>query len=114
MQKQEENSSWRILSMLYMLMKRKGWLSDLPEDEAHPWHFHALDQLIKLVNDDTLPLYMREYLVRKNIRDFDCIKCGKTFTPIEMYFLLVSDNQYSLSRINGNSVYGSEFACCDE
>ena len=118
----EENKALRILSMLYMLMKRKGWLienlayyleADCAEDRKFAeFQLHTLNQMIELVLDDNLPLFIKEYLLKEDIRHFNCGSCGKHFTPTQAYILLASNGQRWISRWSGDSVYGYEFACC--
>lgn len=108
--------------MLCKLVKRRGWLSesleyylesdDTDDREFAEFHLHKLDQMIELVNDDTLPLFVKEYLVKQDFRHFNCGSCQKHFTPTQAYIMLATDGHTGMSRFSGDSVYGYEFFCC--
>ena len=129
---QEQNKSLRIFSLLYKLMKRREALTErlayyiepreIKDEEDKEWaehdkafaeyHLNVLDQMIELVNDDTLPLHIKEFLVHEDYRHLECLECEKQFTAVGAYFALASKSIEYVARFNGDSVYGYEFACC--
>jgi hypothetical protein len=118
---QEQNRSARVVGMLCELMKWKSFQEEVfnesPSywnDDRKAWHLNQLNRMVELVHDDTLPLYAREYLVYENIRHFDCMCCGKTFTSFEAYLLLKGGNANMLYKNSGDKSFGYHFACCDE
>jgi hypothetical protein len=107
----------RIISLIFKLMERKTWIEETFADlvfaedqEVKHFHIQKLDQMIKLMDEETLPFYIKEFLVDENIRHFECDDCGTEFSPTEAY-LLLSRKKCSF-RWSGDSVYGCGFICC--
>ena len=115
-----ENETGRaliVIGLLIMLANRRAWLKEYFDEESiylefQGYHFDAISRMVDLVTDITVPIEAIEYLVIKDFRDLDCQECGRHFTPAQAWILLASNGHKYQARINGNSVYGREFACC--
>jgi hypothetical protein len=114
----KEGRALIVISLLIMLANRRAWLMEYFDEESiecpehQGYHLQAIDQMVGLVKDATVPIDANQYLVTKDFRDLDCQGCGRHFTPSQACILLASMGHKYQSRINGNSVYGREFACC--
>ena len=116
--KQNYGSAMMIVSLLYRLMLQISWINedfaDLVEDmdqQAKEFHIQKINRMVDIVHDETIPLFIKEFLVLNNFRHFECHTCGTHFSPVETY-LLLSGKKVPVSRYGGNSVFGYEFACC--
>ena len=114
----EQGRALIVTSLLIMLANRRAWLWEYFDEESieclefRGYHLDAIGRMVGLVMDITVPIEAIEYLVIKDFRDLDCQECGRHFTPAQAWILLASNGHKYQARINGNSVYGREFACC--
>lgn len=116
-----ENETGRaliVIGLLIMLANRRASLKEyfdemsIERPEHQSYHLNAISRMVDLVTDITVPIEAIEYLVIKDFRDLDCQQCGRHFTPARACILLASNGHKYQARINGDSVYGREFACC--
>jgi hypothetical protein len=114
----EQGRALIVTSLLIMLANRRAWLWEYFDEESieclefRGYHLDAIGRMVDLVKDITVPIDAIEYLVDKDFRNLDCVGCGSHFTPAQACILIASNGHKYQARINGNSVYGREFACC--